>query len=140
MAVRGVDVLIYVSTGTDEQGNPVWTAVGGQRGATLSEEVETIDVTTKNSPEGAREEEPTIYSWSLSCDGVYISDDTALQKLKQTIRQRDKVKVRVKEGDTYTEEGLAIITSLEREAPHDDVATYSVELRGVGPLTENPTS
>ena len=137
MTVRGVDVLIYVNTGDDVA--PVWTAVGGQRGATLSEEVETIDVTTKNSPEGTREEEPTIYSWSLSCDGVYIADDTALAMLKQTIRQRGKVKVRVKEGDTYTEEGLAIVTSLEREAPHDDVATYSVELRGVGPLTENPT-
>lgn len=134
MAVRGVDVLIYVNTGTDTA--PVWTVVGGQRNATLSEEAETIDVTTKNS--AAQEFEYGQYNWKISCDGVYIKDDAAYVALRNAIRQKQKVKVRIKEGDTYTAEGLALVTSNELEAPYDDAATYSVELQGTGLLTENP--
>ena len=133
MAVRGVDVLVYVNLGDDE--TPDWQPVAGQRGATLTEEVETMDLTNKSSPEGTREEEPTLYAWSLSCDGVYIKDDEALQALKQTIRQRGKVKVRLQEQGQFTEEGLAIVLSLERDFPYDDVSTYTMELQGVGPLT-----
>jgi len=76
-----------------------------------------------------------LYAWSLSCDGVYIKDDEALQALKQTIRQRGKVKVRLQEQGQFTEEGLAIVLSLERDFPYDDVSTYTMELQGVGPLT-----
>lgn len=136
MAVKGVDVLIYVNTGTDTM--PVWTVVGGQRSATLSEEAETIDVTTKGSI--AQEFEYGLYNWTISCDGIYIKDDTAYAALRSAIRQQKKVKVRIKEGDVYTAEGLAIVTSSELEAPYDDAATYSVELQGTGPLTENPTT
>jgi len=132
---RGVDILIFVNTGTDQ--SPIWTVVGGQRNATLHEEAETIDVTAKDSQ--AQEFEYGPYTWTISCDGIYIKDDEAYIALRNALRQRQKVKVRVKEGETYTAEGLALVTSNDLEAPYNDAATYSLELQGTGPLTENPT-
>lgn len=135
--VRGVDILIYVDTGTE--GAPTWTLVGGQRNATLHEETESIDVTAKDTAGGAKDFEYGDYTWTISCDGVYIKDDTGYQALRNAIRQKKKVKVRVKTGDTYTEEGLALVMSNDLEAPYDDAATYSMELQGCGLLIENST-
>jgi TP901-1 family phage major tail protein len=135
MATRGVDVLIYVNTGSET--NPTWTAIGGQRNATLTETVETIDISTKDSE--WQEFEYALGTWTLSCDGIYLDNDVALEKLISALRSRAKVKVRTKEGETFTQEGLALVTSVERAAPYDDVKTYSVELQGVGPLTTPST-
>ena len=41
----GVDFLLKVNTGTAEI--PVWTVIGGQRGATLSLTAEQIDASNK---------------------------------------------------------------------------------------------
>lgn len=130
--VRGVDVLIYVNTGTET--TPVWTVVGGQRGAKLTEENEPIDVTNKTTADGA-DYEYGIPKWKLTCDGVYINDDAGYQALKQAKDNRTPIKVRIQEDGTYTSEGYAIIASLEIEAPYDDVATYSIELVGKRKLT-----
>ena len=43
----GVDFLLKVNTGTAE--TPVWTVIGGQRGATLSLTAEQIDASNKQS-------------------------------------------------------------------------------------------
>jgi len=45
--VSGVTFLIQVNTGTET--SPTWTAVGGQRGATLNRSVDEADVTSKDS-------------------------------------------------------------------------------------------
>lgn len=132
---RGVDILIFVNTGTET--TPIWTVVGGQRNATLHEENEMIDVTAKDSQ--AQEFEYGAYTWTISCDGVYIKDDAAYVALRNAMRDKQKIKVRVKEGDTYTAEGLALVSSSDLEAPYDDAATYSMELQGTGVLIENPT-
>lgn len=131
---KGVDVLIFVNTGTEAA--PVWTPVGGQRNATLSESAEPIELSHKLSQ--AREFEPGIPTWTISCDGVIVVDDAALQALRRAVRQRQKVLVRVQEGGTYTAEGRAVVQGLDMETPWQEEATYSVELQGSGPLTQNP--
>lgn len=133
--VKGVDILLMVNTGTDAM--PVWTAVGGQRGATLSESNETIDVTTKDSG-GYAEYEYGYTTWTISADGVYIESEDGYQALVQAMRQKQKIKVRWREGGTDVYEGLALITSRELEAPYDGEATYSIELQGTGAPTLNP--
>jgi TP901-1 family phage major tail protein len=138
--MRGVDILLYVNTGTDAA--PVWTAVGGQRNATLSEESDTIDITSKDSG-GVAEYDYGLYSWSISADGVYIPDETAYEYLKNAMRNKQKVKVRIKENGgtgTNAEEGLAVITSRELEAPYDGEVTYKLELQGTGALTPTTVS
>jgi len=111
-----------------------WKAVGGQRNATINEETDTIETTAKDSPSLAKEYEYGPSGWSISCDGVYVPDDAAYQALKTAQRARAKVKVRIKEGTAYTEEGDALITSRSFQAPYAADATYSLELLGTGPL------
>jgi len=133
---KGCDILIYVNTGP--LATPVWTAVGGQRGATLSEERDMIDKSNKLSVNRAREYGYGFYSWSISCDGVHIRDETAYNHLRNALRNSVSVKVRIKEQDTYTMEGFALVSSQELDSPYEDEATYSMELQGTGPITQNP--
>jgi TP901-1 family phage major tail protein len=130
--MRGVDILLVVNTGTDAV--PVWTVVGGQRGATISESNETIDTTSKTTV-GFFEYDYGLGSWTVSADGAYVLNDMAFEELKTACRNKEKIKIRVKEGTAKAEEGYALITSMERDAPYDGELTYSFEFQGTGPLT-----
>ncbi|MDK2986537.1 MAG: hypothetical protein PWQ96_2181 [Clostridia bacterium] len=133
---KGVDFVIKVQTGVDETtGDPIFTIVGGQRGATLNRSAETIDITTKSSS-GWRENEASIREWSIEADGLLIEDDTAYTELENCYMNGTKslVELVTAAGNTY--EGEALITDFPIEAPYDDAATYSVTLQGTGPLTK----
>jgi TP901-1 family phage major tail protein len=129
--MRGVDILLMVNTGTDAL--PVWAAVAGQRNATLAEESETIDITSKDS-NGAFEYDYGFYGWTIDADGVYVKDDIGYQELKDAIRNKQKIKVRIQEEGVATEEGMALVTSAEFEGAYDAEVTYSVSLQGTGKL------
>jgi TP901-1 family phage major tail protein len=131
--MRGVDILIMVE---DAVTAGTYVEVGGQRNATFSEEVETIDVTSKSS-DGYTESDYGLGSWSISCDGVYVLGDAQYKALKDAMRNKEKVKVRWAETGTggQTEEGFALVTSRELEAPFDAEVTYTVELTGSGKPT-----
>lgn len=133
--MKGVDILIKVNTGTEAV--PVWTNVGGQRGATLSESADTIETTHKASG-GYKEYEYGYGDWTISCDGLYIENDAGYEALVTAMRTKAKVKARWVEanGDTY--EGTALVTSRDLEGPYDGEATYSIELQGSGAPTINP--
>ena len=47
MAINGVDILLFVNTGTP--GSPVWEAATGQRGATFDETTDEIDASSKDA-------------------------------------------------------------------------------------------
>lgn len=137
--VRGVDIVVMVDT-SDNGDTPNWIAAGGQQNATLSEESEALDATAKDSERGAYQYEYGLYGWNISADGLYVPDNKAYSFLKQAMRQRKKVKVQIMEEDVATEEGLALVSSLELEAPYEDLATYSMEFQGTGflrPVEEN---
>lgn len=133
--VSGTDIVIYVDTSST--GTPTWTAVGGQTGAKLHEGNDTVESKGyKLNPDGnAKQFEYNQYEWTISCDGLLIASDTALTALQAACRDQEKVKVRVKQGSTYIQEGMALITSLDLDAPYKDDATYSLELQGTGSLT-----
>lgn len=133
--MRGQDILILANTGTDAA--PVWDIVGGQRSATVTEENETIDMTSKDSG-GAMDYDYGLYSWNISCDGVYVPSETAYAKLRTAMRAKEAIKVRLQEDGENVLEGNAVITSMEWEGPYDAEATYSLELQGTGRLTVNP--
>ena len=127
MAVtKGLDILIYV--GTEK------TAVGGQKGCTLSMEADSIDVSNKNDFGWAS----TIggaKSWTVSCDGQFITDDVGQKKLMDCFVAGTEVDVEMKNtGETVYFAGKASITSIEIDAQFDDICTLSIELTGVGAL------
>lgn len=125
MAVtRGLDILVYVGT----------KAVGGQKNCTLSMEADTIDISNKNDfgwasfIGGAK-------NWTVSCDGQFVTDDEGQKALMDAFIAGTNVEVEMKNtGETVYFKGTAQITSVEVEAAYDDVATLSVELKGVGKL------
>lgn len=133
MATKGIDFIIKVNTGTAEV--PVYTAVGAQRGASLSMSAETLDKTTKDSA-GWAESLAGMKAWSISADGLLILDDTGYLAL-ETAYMEDKnvlIQMHTKSGALY--EGDAIITTIDLDAPYDDLASYSAEFTGAGALTK----
>ena len=129
MAVtKGLDILIYTGTGSSKK------AIGGQKGCTLSMEADSIDVSNKNDFGWAS----TIggaKSWTVSCDGQFITDDVGQKKLMECFVNGTEVDVEMKNtGETVYFAGKAAITSIEVDAQFDDVCTMSLELTGVGAL------
>ena len=131
MAVtKGLDILVYVP----DAGGSSKVAIGGQKGCTLSMEADSIDVSNKNDFGWAS----TIggaKSWTVSCDGQFITDDVGQKKLMECFVNGTEVDVEMKNtGETVYFAGKASITSIEVDAQFDDVATLSIELTGVGAL------
>lgn len=129
---RGVDVLLYANTGTVAV--PVYTIIEGQRGATLSEEAETIDTTSKTSAGQAKEYEYGLYGWKISLNGVHDKAGIAYTALRNALRTKAKILVQVNDSGNILE-GNTLVTSCEYDAPHDGEQTYSIELQGIGTLT-----
>ena len=131
----GVDFLLKVNTGTAQ--TPVWTVIGGQRGATLSLTSEQIDASNKQS--GAwKTSVPGMMSWSIDADAVMLTDASGLSidagraKLLTVFSNRELVHVRYVRKDGSKFQGYAAITDLSEESPHDGVATYKITLAGAG--------
>jgi len=129
---KNVKILLEVNTGTDV--SPVWKPVGGQRNATLSEEVEEVDVTSVDS-EGAQEFEAGLYSATIDADGLYVPTAEGYTALKNAFRNKEKIKARIQEDGQPTEQALCLVTSRELEGPYDGESTYSVSLRVSGKIT-----
>lgn len=121
---KGLDILVYVG----EQ------AIGGQQNCSLSMEADTIDVSNK-SDLGWSSFIAGAKSWSVSCDGQFITDDAGQKALMKAFVAGTNVKVEMKNADDSVYfAGEAAITSVELEAAFDDVCTMSLELQGLGEL------
>lgn len=134
MAVKGVDILIQVE---DTVTPGTFITVGGQRGATLSENVENFETTNKGS-NGYKEYEYGFGDWKISCDGVYITADAGYKALVTAMRNKTKVNVQWSEGGTATYTGSALVLSRDLEGPYDGESTYKLELQGTGAPTITP--
>ena len=134
MTMKGLDVLIKVNVGTSEA--PEYVAVGAQRGASLSMASETLDKTSKDS-DGWQESLSGLKSWTISTDGLLILDDEGYMALEEAYMTSENVLVQfsTKSGAMY--EGDAIITTIDLDAPYDDLASYSAEFQGSGELKKN---
>ena len=129
MPAKNVKVLLEVNTGDEFEER--WTPVGGQRNATLSEEVEELDLTSEDSG-GVSEYAPGFSSATIDCDGVYVPEAEGYQALKKAFRNKELIRVRLKENGQPTEACFCFITSRELESPYDGETTYSMSLRVSG--------
>lgn len=131
--IAGVDVLVYVNTGTAQ--TPTYTVLGGQTGATLNRSTNVIETTSKDA-NGWAENVAGVNSWSIDCDGYLVAGDNALAKMEDIWHARGKVKVeiRVPSGNKYT--GDAIISDFPAEFPTDGGATFSISFTGTGALAK----
>lgn len=120
-----------MNTGTVE--TPVWTAVGGQRNATLNMGTATVDTTSKDSS-GWEENLPGLRNWNVEFDGLFVEDDDGLAALEDAFMSGKQVQVQVATPAGITYEGTATLTDFSYEGPYEGEATASGTLTGSGAL------
>lgn len=134
--VDGVDFLIHVNTGTEA--SPVYTVLGGQRSATFKRQAEEIDASSKTSG-GWKDTIPGLRSWGIDADALVLANDEAYVTLDSCYMNRQPVMVKYVRQDGSYWTGKATITDLSESAPHNDVATYTLTLSGIGaPVRTTP--
>lgn len=117
-----------------ESGVPgVYVLLGSQRDATINENTEAIDVSSKDAREGAFE--PGRYNATLDLDALYIPGDAAYADLKSAMRDGTNVRVELIEAGTDVENIDAVVTSLSRSAPDQGEAVLSASLQLSGAWT-----
>jgi TP901-1 family phage major tail protein len=123
--IRGLEVLIYIGG----------TAVGGQRGASLSMSADELDITDKNTT-GYKKYLVGLKEWSISCDGLVCNGEEGYDALFDAFIKGNIVQVQFKQKDgTFGYQGPMVIASMDFDAQYDDALTYSCELKGAGDLT-----
>lgn len=133
--MRGVNLLVKVNT--SNTGTPAYTSILGQKGGTFSRGYDTIDLTSKDNS-GWQDSDYGNGNWSISVDGNLSETDPALTRLDAAFINAEIVRVQFAFPSGKSYEGDAVITDFSIEAPHDDVASYSLELTGKGKYKEIP--
>lgn len=130
--VSGASVILKVKKGE------TLIPIGGQTGATINRNAETVDVTNKVS-EGYKEYVASWKDWSIDCDAFVTLGDEGQTELETYFAEGKAIDVSVRigadenvKGVTYT--GKALITSLTTDLGQDDAVTYSLSLQGTGAL------
>ena len=128
----GKDFLLSVNTGTVAV--PVWTLIGGQRGASLSRSADEIDVSHKTSG-GWKSVKAGLRSWSIDLDGLVLLADAGLAALEQAFMAGTEVNVQLLYPDGSFQTGWGSLTDFSMEAPHDGEASLKGTIGGNGPLS-----
>lgn len=131
--VAGASVIIKVNT--DKGLIPI----GGQTGASISRNADTVEVTNKVS-EGFREYVAGWKDWAIDCDAFVTLGDEGQTLLEDKFANGEAIEVNVRIGDDgnakgITYSGSALITSLSTDLSQDDAVTYSLSLQGTGKLS-----
>lgn len=132
-ATVGKDFLLYVNTGT--VAIPVWTLIGGQRGASLARSAEEIDVSHKGSG-GWGAKKAGLRSWSLDLDGLVLAADSGIAALEYAFQNGLEVNIKLEYPDKSYNTGWGSVTDFSMEAPHDGEASLKGTISGNGALTD----
>lgn len=123
---NGTDVLILARTSAVGVTPEVFTAIGSQRDASISESNDTIDHSSKDMR--AEQSRPGRYSATVECESLWLPSDAALSALRAACRNGTMTKVR--RSDTavggVVEEAEAWLESLDTEFPDQGEATVSI--------------
>lgn len=140
-AFTGRDVVVYYAISCPEvqPTNGDYTRLGMMRGKTTGAEWETADATADMSAAFTQENLVTYKNISFSGDGVTRKEDVYAQNaLKRHVynppaetSNQPYVWLKIISPNDITE-GPFMVTSWQDEAPHDDVATWSIEASSAG--------
>jgi TP901-1 family phage major tail protein len=133
-AIAGKDILLSI---WDTTGSTL-LAVAGQQGLTINRDKDTIEVTSKDSEGGWKQNIVGMKEWSIDNDGVYVRDHASHKKMKELFDGDEPVLLKVTNQKAKTEMlgGMAFLTSYPIEAPYDDAVTYSASFTGTGALVD----
>jgi predicted secreted protein len=137
LALAGRSFLLHINVGTAS--DPDWLLVGGQRDTTRNLEGTEIDTSNK-SDNGWASALVGILSWGLDLEAIVTGNaagglSQTMQILSQAFRSRQQLNIKFEFPDGSYETGWCYIISQPLATPHDDVATISATLKGVGELS-----
>ena len=131
-ATVGKDYLLYVNSGAAYV--PVWTLVGGQRGASLGLTADEIDTSSKTNA-GWKSALPGPRAWNIDLDGLMLLQDAGIEVLRKAFVQGKQVNIKFRYPDDSYQVGWATLTDFSGDTPHDGEATLKGTLSGNGPLS-----
>ena len=124
---KGKGVIIKAKNETGE-----FVPVLGQTGGSISREIETIEVYSKDDTN--KQIYGSFEAWSVSLEGLYVLSDTGMDLIEKHFTEKTNVELEIAlEDAVFTGQGL--ITSMELDLGMDDMVTYSMEIQGSGQLT-----
>jgi predicted secreted protein len=133
--VKGENVLLYIFDGG------LWKLLTCGRSCTLTTSADSIETSITGSGSW-RTYEYVALNWTASLEGlIYLEGVNTLSLPDIRSFQYGFVKVLLRyqrtdeDGNVYTDEGLAIITSVSDTGEFQGMATFNMELKGTGPLT-----
>ena len=112
MPTAGKNYLIYLNVGTDS-----------------------IDASHKGSG-GWKSTIAGLKEWSIDLETLLMPNEESLTLLEKAFLDGEYVHLKFEYPDKSYMTGIASVTELSLNTPHDDVATYKGSLNGVGPLSE----
>lgn len=127
MAMNGSDVLVLVKSGAD------YIAVAEQTGLSMESDRNLIEVSSKNYDHAQ-----FVYgraSDTLTLEGMYVPDDTALNLIKSAMNDKQIVYIRRQEAGDAVEEAQALIGTYSLDFPDDDTSTVSIDMTLNTPFT-----
>lgn len=130
--LAGKSILLFLNYGPGATvENPKWGLVGGQRNSPLSMSGDEVDGSDKASG-GWGENLQGTKTWSIEQEGVYKVNNEMLDALKYAFME--DIAVHIMRLDKYGNavKGWANITEFSDDNPHDDVATVTMTLSGIG--------
>lgn len=126
--VNGRDLLLSVRTST---GPDVYTTVGGQKNAQVTETSAEIDGSSKDQREffGTSGR----YKCTIKLDMLYIPTDIGRLALRSAIRAGTPVRVRTTAlGGDAVEQLDCIVTQIQRSFPDESESVVNADLVGIG--------
>ena len=132
--INGTNIVLYqynASTGLS-------VPFGAATNCSFEVSVDQVEVTSASSA-WFKEFKNDVSEWSLTCDGLITIGDYDYKDLLDAQLNRTKVTVRFYIGTTSVNQvyGFGYITSINLNAPTEQVATYSVSIQGYGPYSFN---
>ena len=130
----GKDFIFLLKINTGTAAVPVWTTIGGQRGASLKRTADEIDVSDKVSG-GWKAVKAGLRSWGIDLDGLVVLSDVGLQALEQGFMEGVEINVLLLYPDGTVQTGWGSVTDFSLDTPHDGEATLKGTIGGNGELT-----
>jgi len=125
--VNGVDVIVQVQ---EPAGSGDFVTVGSQRGLTINEQTNPIDISSKERRAGIFL--PGRYTTTMSLEHLYIPNSSGYAKLQNAMRDGTYVRLLRRELGADFEEANAVVTGLSGSFPDQDAAVISADFQVSG--------
>jgi len=129
--VIGKNIILYKTVGSTN------TAFACSTNCTFNVQVDQRDVTSQTSA-WFKEYKIDVATWTVSCEGLITLEGYSYADMLSNQLSRTPINIKFtidNGGSTTIIAGTAIIVGIAFNAPYKDIATYSIQLQGVGAYT-----